>query len=142
MSVHPALNAFLNLVATGLLVQGYAHIRKKRVNAHRVCMLGALGVSALFLVSYLVYHSTSEPNRFPEVGAVRTVYLTILLTHTVFAAAVPFLALRTFWLAHKARWEPHRRLARWTFPIWLYVSITGVVIYVMLYHVAPALSGS
>lgn len=133
-SLLPAVNATLNSLATVLLVLGYVLIRSGRRDAHRAAMLSAFGCSALFLVSYLTYHYQVGSVRFPGTGAVRTLYLSILLTHTVLAAAVPFLAGRTLYLAYRNRLAEHRRLARITLPIWLYVSVTGVVIYVMLYQ--------
>jgi putative membrane protein len=132
----PAVNATLNSLATVLLVAGYALIRQGRREAHRRAMLAALACSTLFLISYLAYHAQVGSVRFQGTGAVRTIYFAILLTHTVLAAAVPFLALRTLFLAHRERLAEHRRLARWTLPIWLYVSVTGVVIYVMLYQMS------
>jgi len=140
-NAHAALNAALNLTSALLLVAGWRAIRARDVARHRTLMLSALGVSVAFLVSYVLrFVGKGGTTTFPDVGAVRTLYLGILLTHTVLAAVVPFLALRTVWLAWKQRFDAHRRLARWTFPVWLYVSVTGVVIYLMLYHLAPALT--
>ncbi len=133
-SLLPAVNASLNSLATVLLVLGYVLIRLGRRDAHRAVMLAAFGCSVLFLISYLTYHSQVGSVRFPGQGTVRTVYFTILLTHTVLAAVVPFMAVRTLYLAYRERLAEHRRLARITLPIWLYVSVTGVVIYVMLYQ--------
>jgi uncharacterized membrane protein YozB (DUF420 family) len=133
----PTLNAALNLTATGLLVCGYVLVKRRRVAAHKRCMLGALLVSALFLASYVAYHALYPPRTFGGEGAAKTVYLFVLGTHVVLAALVPFLALRTAWLGLKDRVERHRRWARWTFPIWLYVSVTGVAVYVMLYLLWP-----
>lgn len=130
----PTLNALLNGTAALLLVIGYLLIRRGRRNAHRLAMIAAFTCSVVFLVSYLLYHSQVGSVRFPGQGTVRTVYLAILLTHTVLAALVPFLAVRTLFLAWRERFAEHRRWARWTLPIWLYVSITGVVIYWMLYR--------
>ncbi len=130
----PALNAGLNAVTAALLVTGYALIRSGRKRAHRAVMLTAFGTSVAFLASYLWYHAHVGSVRFQGTGTVRTVYLTILLTHTVLAAAVPPLALVTLWRGWKGRHPAHRRLARWTLPIWLYVSVTGVVVYWMLYR--------
>jgi uncharacterized membrane protein YozB (DUF420 family) len=143
MSVYdlPALNASLNGVSAILLVAGYVCIRRRRIAAHRACMIAAFGVSVLFLISYLVYHAEVGSVRFPGTGAVRTLYLSILLTHTVLAALVPPLALITLYRALRADFARHRRIARWTFPIWLYVAITGVVIYVLLYVVYEAQPG-
>jgi uncharacterized membrane protein YozB (DUF420 family) len=130
----PTVNAVLNGTAAALLVAGYLLIRAGRRDAHRRAMLAALACSVLFLVSYLVYHAQVGSVRFQGTGAVRTVYLGILLTHTVLAALVPFLAVATLRLAWIGRFESHRRLARVTLPVWLYVSVTGVVIYLMLYR--------
>ncbi len=130
----PSVNAALNAIAAALLVTGFAFIRRKNVSAHRLCMLGAFTCSILFLVSYLYYHSQVGSVRFQGSGSIRTLYLSILLTHTVFAATVPFLALITLWRALRGQFERHAALARWTLPIWLYVSVTGVVVYWMLYH--------
>jgi putative membrane protein len=134
----PGLNAVLNAASAGLLVAGYSFIRRHDVHAHRVCMLAAFGVSVLFLVSYLTYHYRVGTVRFPGTGWVRGVYLTILATHTILAASVPPLAIITLSRAVARRFDRHRRIARWTLPIWLYVSVTGVVVYWMLYHLAGA----
>jgi uncharacterized membrane protein YozB (DUF420 family) len=130
----PTVNALLNASATALLVTGWILIRRGRREAHRRAMLGALACSALFLVSYLVYHFQVGSVRFAGTGAARTIYLSILLTHTVLAAAVPVLALVTLSRALAAKFDRHRAIARWTLPIWLYVSVTGVVVYWMLYR--------
>ena len=130
----PAVTALLNGAAATLLVAGFLLIRSGRREAHRRVMTAAFACSIFFLVSYLVYHVEVGSVRFQGTGTVRTVYLSILLTHTVLAAAVPFLAVATIVLAKKGRFEKHRRLARITLPIWLYVSVTGVVIYLMLYR--------
>lgn len=132
----PAVNASLNTLATFLLIAGYLLIRQGRREAHRIAMLSALACSILFLISYLTYHAQVGSVRFQGQGAVRTLYFTILITHTVLAAAVPFLAGRTLFLAFRERFVEHRRLARVTLPIWLYVSVTGVVIYLMLYQMS------
>jgi len=133
-SVLPTINAFLNATAAVLLVWGYILIRQKRVQQHRKVMMTAFFVSCGFLICYLVYHAQVGSVRFPKTGAVRAVYLSILATHTTLAAAVPVLAVLTLRRGLTARLDPHRRLARWTLPIWLYVSVTGVVVYLMLYH--------
>ena len=130
----PTVNAVLNGTAAALLVAGFFLVRSGRREAHRRVMTSAFACSILFLVSYLVYHAEVGSVRFQGTGTVRTVYLSILLTHTVLAAAVPFLAVATIVLARRERFESHRRLARVTLPIWLYVSVTGVVIYFMLYR--------
>jgi putative membrane protein len=136
LDVHslPAVNASLNALAAVLLVTGYALIRRRQWIAHRNVMTAALACSVLFLTSYLVYHAQVGSVRFPGTGTPRTVYLAILLTHTVLAAAVPFLAGVTVARAWRRRYPQHKRLARWTLPIWLYVSVTGVVVYWMLYR--------
>lgn len=131
----PALNAALNATATVLLVAGWLLVRRRRIDAHRRAMLSAFTCSVLFLVSYLVYHVQAGSVRFPGQGAARAIYLSILLTHTLLAAAVPVLATITLVRALARRFDRHRRIARWTLPIWLYVSATGVVIYWMLYQV-------
>ncbi len=130
----PTVNAVLNGTAAALLVAGFFLIRSGRREAHRKVMTTAFACSVLFLVSYLVYHFEVGSVRFQGTGTVRTVYLSILLTHTLLAAAVPFLAVATLFLARRGRFDEHRRLARLTLPVWLYVSVTGVVIYLMLYR--------
>ncbi|MBI4905470.1 MAG: DUF420 domain-containing protein [Acidobacteria bacterium] len=129
----PTLNAALNATSALLLIAGYILIRQGKREAHRKAMLGAFSASVVFLVCYLIYHFQVGSVRFQQEGTVRTVYLTILATHTILAAAVPFMAIITLRRALAARFDPHRRIARWTLPIWLYVSITGVVVYWMLY---------
>jgi uncharacterized membrane protein YozB (DUF420 family) len=132
--VLPTVNAVLNATAAVLLVWGYTLIRRKQIQAHRKVMTAAFVTSCLFLVCYLVYHAQVGSVRFQHTGAIRTVYLSILGTHTVLAAIVPVLAIVTLRRGLAARYDKHRRIARWTLPIWLYVSVTGVVVYVMLYH--------
>ena len=128
----PPLNAALNAASALLLIAGFLQIRKGRRAAHRACMLSALAVSVLFLASYLTYHYAAGTTRFIGTGWLRTVYFTLLVTHTVLAAAVPPLAIVTLFQALRERFDKHRRIARVTFPIWLYVSLTGVLIYLML----------
>ncbi len=130
----PAVNATLNAISTIFLATGWAFIRNGRRDAHRACMLAAFTTSALFLASYLVYHFNVGSVRFERQGTIRIVYLTILFTHIVLAAAILPLALVTLSRALARRFDAHRRIARWTLPIWLYVSVTGVVIYLMLYR--------
>jgi uncharacterized membrane protein YozB (DUF420 family) len=130
----PSLNALLNGTAAVLLVWGYTLIRRKQIETHRKVMQTAFVVSCLFLVSYLVYHYQVGSVRFPKTGVIRTVYLSILTSHTILAAAVPILAIITLRRGRAGRFDRHRRIARWTLPVWLYVSVTGVVVYVMLYH--------
>jgi uncharacterized membrane protein YozB (DUF420 family) len=130
----PTVNAVLNATAAVLLVWGYMLIRRKKVASHRRVMKTAFATSCLFLICYLVYHAQVGSVRFPHTGLIRTVYLSILASHTVLAATVPVLAMVTLRRGLAARYDKHRRIARWTLPIWLYVSVTGVVVYVMLYH--------
>lgn len=130
----PVLNASLNASSALLLATGYAFIRTGRVTAHRRCMLAALASSALFLISYLVYHFQVGSVRFRGQGVVRTLYLTILLSHTILAIAIVPLVLTTAVRALRERFDAHRRIARVTLPLWAYVSVTGVVIYWMLYR--------
>jgi putative membrane protein len=129
----PAVNAILNATAAALLGCGYILIRRRRKQAHKRVMLAAFVTSSAFLACYLIYHWHVGSVRFPHTGAIRTVYLSILATHTVLAAAVPPLAIITLSRALSARFDKHRAIARWTLPIWLYVSVTGVVVYLMLY---------
>jgi protoheme IX farnesyltransferase len=130
----PALNAILNGLAATLLALGYALVRRGRRTAHKRCMLAALAVSALFLVSYLVYHANVGSRPFTGQGPIRVVYYAILITHVTLAAAVLPLALITAARGLRSQFDRHVRIARWTLPIWLYVSVTGVVVYVMLYR--------
>ncbi|MGH9657453.1 MAG: DUF420 domain-containing protein [Bryobacteraceae bacterium] len=130
----PAVNAALNTTAATLLVVGYVLIRRGRREAHKKAMLAAFAASTLFLACYLVYHFQVGSVPFAGTGAIRTVYLSILFTHTLLAAAVPVLAILTLSRALRGRFDAHRRIARWTLPIWLYVSVTGVVVYWMLYR--------
>jgi putative membrane protein len=135
ISVHglPAVNAILNATAAVLLVWGYVLIRRHRKQTHKRVMIAAFITSCAFLVCYVIYHAQVGSVRFQHPGAIRTVYLSILATHTVLAAAVPPLALVTLNRGLSARFDKHRAIARWTLPIWLYVSVTGVVVYLMLY---------
>ncbi|RME96366.1 MAG: DUF420 domain-containing protein [Verrucomicrobia bacterium] len=133
----PALNACFNATAATLLLVGRRHIRHGREKAHRACMIGALLASALFLAGYLYYHAHAGRTVFAEPAWFRPVYLVILLTHTVLAAAIVPLVLVVVWFALRGRRESHRRLARWTWPLWLYVSASGVAIYLLLYHIFP-----
>ncbi len=130
----PTVNAVLNFTAAVLLVFGYVLIRNKRVEQHRKVMLTAFCVSIAFLICYLIYHAQVGSVHFQGTGPVRIVYFTILVSHTILAATVPFLAVITLRRGLAARFDKHRRIARWTLPIWLYVSVTGVVVYLMLYH--------
>lgn len=132
----PAVNATLNATAAVLLTTGWILIRRGRRTAHRNVMLVAVGVSALFLVSYLVYHAQVGSVHFQGQGAVRTLYFTILLTHTVLAMAVPVLAVLALVFAFRRQFRRHKAVTRWALPIWLYVSVTGVVVYWMLYQMS------
>lgn len=133
-TILPHVNASLNGLGALLLVAGYIFIRQRRIAAHRACMMAAFALSILFLVSYLVYHYQVGSVKFQGTGAIRTFYLTILASHSLLAAVVPFLAVITLWRALGERFEKHVKIARWTLPIWLYVSVTGVIVYWMLYH--------
>ena len=140
----PHVNASLNALATVLLVAGYVLIKRRQEAAHKWTMLACFAVSVVFLASYLTYHYQLEvvSKRFPSYPppSVRYFYYSILLTHIILAAAVPFLAIATIWLGLADKRRAHVRLARWTFPIWLYVSITGVIVYLMLYQIYPAVA--
>lgn len=137
MSSLPAINATLNATATVLLLVGYMLIKQRHEQAHKRVMLAAFGVSTLFLVCYLVYHYKVRHVPFTGPEPVRSIYLTILATHVVLAVTVPVLAIATIYYGYRDRRTAHRRWAKICFPIWLYVSITGVVIYVMLYQLYP-----
>lgn len=135
MDLHlPTVNAFLNSLSASFLVAGYWFISRRDVTRHRWCMLAAFSCSVLFLISYLVYHFQVGSVGFQGTGAVRKFYFAVLLSHTVLAALVPFLAIVTLVRALRERFDQHRRIARWTLPIWLYVSVTGVLVYLMLYR--------
>ena len=138
----PAADATLNAIAAVLLVIGYVLIKQRRELAHKRVMLAAFAVSTVFLACYLTYHiggrvAGRSEVRFTEPPPIRYVYFSILISHVLLAFTVPVLAIATIWLGLKDRRKAHRRLAWWTFPIWLYVSVTGVVIYLMLYHLYP-----
>ncbi|HEU5162411.1 MAG TPA: DUF420 domain-containing protein [Thermoanaerobaculia bacterium] len=133
----PALNAALNATAATLLIIGFTYIRKRRIREHRRMMLSACGVSALFLVSYLTYHTVAGSTRFMGTGWARPLYFTILISHTILATAVLPLVIVTVLRGLRMDVAKHRRIARWTLPVWLYVSITGVIVYLMLYHIFP-----
>jgi uncharacterized membrane protein YozB (DUF420 family) len=133
----PTLNAILNATSAVLLATGYFFIRTGRRGRHQACMIAALVVSALFLTSYVVYHVQVGSVPFKGVGAIRTIYFTILITHVVLAIVIVPLVLMTVSRALSRRFDRHRAIARWTLPLWLYVSVTGVVVYLMLYRMAP-----
>jgi len=134
LSALPLLNAGLNGASAILLSMAYLFIRHRQVRRHRVCMLAAFGLSVLFLASYVIYHAIAGSMRFAGPDWIRPIYYTILTSHIVLAALVLPLALTTLYRAWQGRFVRHRRIARWTFPIWLYVSVSGVVVYLMLYH--------
>ncbi|MFO7693985.1 MAG: DUF420 domain-containing protein [Vicinamibacterales bacterium] len=129
----PALNASLNGVATLFLVAGYVFIRRRQIPAHRAFMLAAVAASALFLVSYVIYHANAGSRPFTGTGRIRAVYFAVLITHIVLAAAIVPMVLMTLSRALRQRFDRHAAIARRTLPLWLYVSVTGVVIYLMLY---------
>jgi putative membrane protein len=137
VSVLPALNAFLSGTSAIFLISGYLFIRRKKVTAHKTCMLTAFGVSSLFLVSYVIYHYHAGSTPFRESGLIRVIYFTLLISHVALAMSIIPLALTTVYLAWTRQFVRHKRIARWTFPLWLYVSVTGVLIYWMLYHLSP-----
>lgn len=131
----PAVNATLNALSGILLFTGYTLIRRRQITAHRNCMLTAFGTSTLFLISYVVYHANAGSRPFPGQGPMRMIYFAILITHVALAASILPLAITTVSRGLRGQYPRHVRIARWTFPIWMYVSITGVIIYVLLYQV-------
>ena len=137
-SVLPHLNAFLNASSFVLLSSGYFFIRRKRVFAHRNCQIAALSASVLFLVSYIVYHSHHGVTKFAGQGIARPIYFTVLTTHTILAAVIVPFVIITVRRAMRGDFLRHRAIARWTLPMWMYVSITGVIVYLMLYHLYPS----
>ena len=136
MDVHslPAVNATLNATSAVLLIWGYVLIRMRAIRMHKRVMLTAFGVSVAFLICYLLYHAQVGSVHYPKTGMIRVIYFTILISHTLLAATVPVLAIITLRRAVRDDFKRHRRIARWTLPIWLYVSVTGVVVYLMLYQ--------
>jgi uncharacterized membrane protein YozB (DUF420 family) len=130
----PTLNALLNTTCAILLCWGYVFIRRRDIEAHRRIMTAAFSTSVLFLVSYLIYHFNVGSVKFQKTGPIRTVYFAVLISHTVLAAFVAPMAAITIWRAWKGNFEKHRRLAKITLPVWLYVSVTGVIVYLMLYQ--------
>jgi len=138
LSIFPAINATLNGISAVLLVTGHTMIRRQKVRLHRACMISAVITSSLFLTSYLYYHARVGSVHFPGTGWARPVYFSILISHTLLAAAVPPLALISLTYGLRGRFDRHRRIARWAYPIWLYVSVTGVVVYIMLYQIYGA----
>ncbi len=135
----PTVNAALNGTSAILLSSGWIAIRRGRRDVHRALMIAAVATSAVFLASYLTRVALTGTHRFPGGGPLRAAYLAILATHTLLAAAAAPMIVRTLYLSLRGRFADHRRIARWTFPVWLYVSVTGVVVYLMLYRLAPAL---
>jgi uncharacterized membrane protein YozB (DUF420 family) len=138
ISYLPHLNACLNATSAVLLLTGYSFIRARNVAAHRACQIAALAVSLLFLTSYLIYHYNHGSTRFQGTGVVRPIYFAILLTHTILAVVIVPLVAMTFYRAVRQDFGRHRRIARITLPQWLYVSITGVIVYLMLYQIYPS----
>jgi len=136
------LNALLNATSAILLFAGFAAIKKKQIEAHRRRMQAAFVTSGIFLVSYVSRFFLTGTHRFPEVGVVRSIYLAVLVSHTLLAMAALPLAIATLYLARKGRFETHRKLAKITFPVWGYVSVTGIIVYLMLYQLAPRLVAS
>ena len=134
LSTWPLLNACLNGTSALLIGSGFVAIRRRRIAVHKACMLAACATSVLFLVSYLLYHHQVGSTAFTGQGAIRVVYFTVLISHTILAVLIVPLVIMTVYRAWREQWLRHRRLARWTLPLWLYVSVTGVVIYVMLYQ--------
>lgn len=137
ISYLPHLNAFLNGTSAVLLFTGYTFIRSRNVIAHRACQIAALVVSLLFLASYLTYHYNHGSTRFLGTGLVRPIYFTVLTSHTILAIVIVPLVTLTFYRAFRGDFLRHRRIARITLPLWLYVSVTGVIVYLMLYHFYP-----
>lgn len=134
----PHLNACLNTTSATLLIVGYLFIRSGNIKAHRACQISALGVSLLFLTSYLTYHFNHGATRFQGTGMVRTFYFTILTSHTILAVVIVPLVIITFYRAFRGDFVRHRKIARITLPLWLYVCVTGVIVYLMLYQIYPA----
>jgi putative membrane protein len=137
-SALPHFNAFLNFSSFVLLTSGYLFIRRRNVIAHRNCQIAALCVSILFLISYITYHAQHGATRFTGQGIVRPIYFVILTTHTILAAVIVPFVIITVRRAKRGDFLRHKAVARWTLPMWLYVSITGVVVYLMLYHLYPS----
>lgn len=144
LKIFPHLNATLNALSGVFLICGFYFIQTKKISSHRFCMLTASGLSAFFLVCYITHHAIRTyyfglgPTKFTAEGIARPVYFTILTTHTILATIIAPFIIVTLWRALKGKFELHKKLARWVFPIWLYVSITGVIVYLMLYQLFPA----
>lgn len=140
MTIHdlPAVNATLNGTSAVLLGAGFVFIKKKNIRAHRNCMIGAFATSVIFLACYLTYHlSIGHPTIFKEPQWFRPIYLTILGTHTILAMVIVPMVIMTLSRAFKERFDAHKKIARWTWPLWMYVSVTGVVVYLILYQIFP-----
>ena len=137
LSQLPAVNATLNGVAFVLLLVGFLQVRAGNIVWHKRCMITAFIVSALFLITYVTYRAYGAEKKFTGQGLIRPVYFFILITHVILAASVPILAARTLYLAARGRFSEHRRLAKLTLPIWIYVSVTGIVVYVLLFQLYP-----
>lgn len=143
LEIFPHLNAFLNATAGLILLTGFYFIRTKQIAKHRACMLAASTVSAIFLISYLTHHAIRTyyfglgPTKFTGEGVVRPIYMTILLSHTILAAVVAPFILLTLWRGLKGQYDKHRKIARLVFPVWVYVSVTGVIVYLLLYQIYP-----
>lgn len=133
----PTLNATLNSISGIFLLSGYIAIKKNKKELHRNLMISALVVSAAFLTSYLIYHFNVPSKKFPDLGWIKTLYFLILFPHIILAVLMVPMILKTFWHAYKQEWESHKKIARITFPIWMYVSVTGVLVYFMLYQWFP-----
>lgn len=131
----PTLNAILNSIAACFLFSGYVAIKKGKKELHRNLMVSALVMSTFFLTSYLIYHANVPSKKFPDLGIIKTIYLLILIPHVILAAGMVPMILKTFWHAYKGQWDKHKKIAKLTFPIWMYVSITGVIVYLMLYKI-------
>lgn len=138
ISYLPHLNAFLNSTSALFLIAGYSFIRATHVRAHRNCQVAAVVTSVIFLASYLTYHYYHGDTPFPGQGAVRPFYFVILISHIILAIVIVPLVVITVYRAARGDFDKHRRIARWTLPLWLYVSVTGVIVYVMLYHLYPS----
>lgn len=144
LAVFPHLNATLNALSSVFLMLGFYNILNRRIAKHRFCMLTASSLSALFLVSYLSHHALRTyyfglgPTRFTGEGVVRPIYFTILTSHTILAAVIGPFVILTLWRGLKGKYDQHKKIARLVFPVWLYVAVTGVVVYIFLYHLYPA----
>ena len=138
ISYLPHVNAFLNSTSALLLIAGYFFIRQTRVRAHRNCQVAAVITSTVFLISYLTYHYYHGDTKFTGQGMVRPFYFAVLITHVILAIVIVPLVIITVYRAARGQFDRHRRIARWTLPLWLYVSVTGVIVYVMLYHLYPS----